>query len=731
MPRVESLSQRPGSPKGVLWALLAAVFVSLLALGFDAWSRWEMVDKISAVSFAEQPPGKLPVSPGAREELLMLPHSSVDARWWVVHTRQMLREGVWRVRATPLDNAPEGREVHWSSFLMWVLGGLAWLRSIGTGEPAWHFVTDAALVAGPLLLTVLFAGLFGMAKRAFGLIPAMAFLLILLTANPVLRTFVFGEADHHGIVLAFATGSLLCLLAGGAGFAKKGDVRPARWFAVSGVLGAAALWVSASTSLPILAGAGAGAFLTGWLGARRKGPMTLQPGLWLVWAGWGSAASVVFYLLEYFPRHMGLRLEVNHPLYALAWLAGGWLLQRFLHARLENRFRIRSATDGLFMVCCVLAVAAPVLVILMAGERVFWVSDPFLLSLHKEYILEFQSLAGLLTSREQSPWAVLVIHFWALAALAGAGLLWFFAREDAAFRSGLLLLVPPTVAMQGLAWMQVRWGSAAFALWALWVLLIAAAILRMPLANARRRIFLAGLCVASWVALLVGPLPMASATAQEEQTCLDAPLTEAIGGNLLVRDIAHRLIQSSPGQLPVVLTGPNTSTELVFHSGLRTLGTLYWENMPGLKRAAEIFAATTEEDTKNRLSEAGVTHIVVPSWSNFGAAYADLLAKSRGLAKADPSYLDGVLKSEEFPVWLRPFAYPIPTASGIDSQSVRIIAFIPAQNVFESWLYRGIYHMESGQPDKARTAFDQALALRPGEPRVRAYLQNLPPPTNP
>jgi hypothetical protein len=220
-------------------------------------------------------------------------------------------------------------------------------------------------------------------------------------------------------------------------------------------------------------------------------------------------------------------------------------------------------------------------------------------------------------------------------------------------------------------------------------------------------------------------LPAAAFATKAERTCLDAPLGEDVGGNLLVRDVTHRLLQASPGQVPTVLTGPNTSTEMAYHGGVRVLGTLYWENMPGLKKAAEMFAAGTEEETKRLLSAAGVTHIVVPSWSNFGEAYAGLLAKARGKANPDPSYLDAVLTSEEFPLWLRPFAYPIPTATGIDAQSVRVVAFLPSQNEFEAHFYRGIYHFESGQPDQARAQFAEALAVRPGEPRVQAYLQQL------
>lgn len=712
-------------------SLLACLAAALASLAFDSWSRLEAVGKISAVSFAESAPAPLPVAPGTRAEPLVLPHSSIDARWWVLHTRQMLKGGTWRVRSTPLDNAPNGREVHWSSFLMWVLGGLAWLRSLGTAEPAWHFVSDAALAAGPLLMAVFFAALFRTAWRAFGLAPALAYLLALLTSNAVLRTFQLGEADHHGIVLAFASGSLLCILAGGSGFAKKSNTAAPRWFAASGLLGAAALWVSASTSLPILAATGLGGLLAGMVCGRRDGATPLQPRLWFTWSAWGCAGSLGFYLLEYFPGHMALRLEVNHPLYAFAWLGGGWLLSRVLAAAADGKPPFRQAGVWWKAAACVSLLAAPLALVAVAGDKCFWVSDKFLLSLHKEYILEFQSLAGLAGAKKTGPLAPLVAHFWALAALASAALLWFSAENPKAFRTRILILLPPTLAMQALALWQVRWGTAAAALWALWILAAAAEALR-PGSGFSQRPWLAA-CAATipWAALLLGPLPMAAASAKFEKTCLDAPLSEEVGGNLLVRDIAHRLIESSPAKTPTVLTGPNTSTEIAFHSGIKTLGTLYWENMPGLKRAAEIFAATEESEVRRLLAEAGVTHIVVPSWSNFGAAYADLLAKAAGRTKAAPSYLDGVLKSGDFPVWLRPFAYPIPTATGIDSQSVRIVAFIPEQNEFESWFYRGTYHFESGEPAKARAAFEKALAIRPGEPRALAYLGKLPPAPQP
>jgi hypothetical protein len=206
---------------------------------------------------------------------------------------------------------------------------------------------------------------------------------------------------------------------------------------------------------------------------------------------------------------------------------------------------------------------------------------------------------------------------------------------------------------------------------------------------------------------------------------LNSLIAESIGGNLLLRDVARRISESSPGTVPTVLCGPNSSTELSYQAGLKTLGTLYWENMPGLKAAAHIFAVPDGDEALRLLTASGVTHIVVPSWDNFAAAYDDLLAKTEG-RPGGMAFFKSILENEEYPTWLRPFAYPIPSTSGIDSQSVRIFAVLPAQNAFESWFYRGVYHFESGQPEKAKRAFEHAALLRPTDARVKTYLENLP-----
>jgi hypothetical protein len=725
------------SPRVWAWAalVLCALLAALLFLA-DALARWNTVAQISAVTFSDVPPHSTALPPGAWEEHLVMPHSAVDGRWWVVHTREMLREGRWRVRWTDRDNAPEGREVHWSSLPVWILAALAGVRSWGTGQAAEHFVSAAALAFGPLTLGLGLAALAWLAARGFGRFAALYYLVVLLTSFGVVRCFVLGETDHHGIVLVFISASLLCLLCGGGGFArgrkpKKGgaedlptEEQARRWFAASGLLGAASLWVSAATAVPVLFGAGFGALLGAAVAAFAGWRDQLRPGLWLVWGAAGCAGSVFFYLLEYFPGRFGLRLEVNHPLYGLAWLAAANLL-RVSVGWIKAGRAPRGAWSSL--VFSTLLAAVPLVLVFARGRDVFWVSDKFLLDLHREYISEFQSLAGVLDIGGMHAATWLIIYPWVFVTLATALISFLPPHRPRTILRLLPVILPAVLVMQILAVLQVRWGSIAFALWALCVLVILADVLSRPAGDKYKTALLGTLLASALLALVFGLLPEVARAHKDETRCLQAPLKEEVGGNLLIRDVTHRLLQSTPGQLPTVLTGPNTSTEMVYHGGVRVLGTLYWENTPGLKRAAEIFAAGSEEETKRLLEEAGVTHIVVPSWSNFGAAYADLLAKASGKDKAGSPYLDGVLKSEDFPVWLRPFAYPIPTGTGVDAQSVRVIAFLPGQNEFEWRLHRGIYHFDSGRPEQARVEFEAAQQLRPGDARAGDYLRRLTP----
>lgn len=715
------------------WVLLVGLAVSVGLTVLDWFPRWEKMDRLSAVTLTDERPGTQRLPAGSREEFLLLPPNSLDARWWILLTEDMLTGGGWRIRQTSLDNAPEGREVHWSSLPMWVLALLAHGVALVTGSAPAECVAEAALFAGPFML-ILFGGLLTLlVARGFGPLSAAFLLWFWLTSIPIMRSFVAGEADHHGVVVAFAAASVLAIVAGRGGVLPAAQSKKQRagsrgissqWFMVSGVLGAAALWISAATAIPVIAMLAVGGLVVA-LDAQVHGQRsTLEPSLWLEWGRAGGLASLAFYALEYFPGHMGWRLEVNHPVYALAWWGGSYLLFRTIAWKFQESRFVRSKRDFVAVGASLMAVILPPALVGFASQEVFWVSDPFLLALHERYIFEFQSLGQLLRFSEGA-WVLLVHYFWPLFALTGAGVLLAWGGIPESFRARLLVLLPVVAATQALAIWQVRWTSIALGMWSVLALVAFDTALRAGISGRMRGLILWGGILTGWLMLAFAQFPQFLASVEgARRTTQEAPIEKSDGNGIILRDIAHRLLHSSPDRIPVVLSGPNSSTELSFYGRIRTLGTLYWENMPGLKKAADIFSSTDPDSALQKLLAAGVTHIVLPSWDSFVEPYGKL-TQSEEPAQSSTPFFDALLDGSARPPWLRPFAYPIPTDSGLDADSVKIWAVLPEQTAFEDAFFRGTFHYESGQREEAESYFREAARLAPGDARARAYLESI------
>ena len=92
---------------------------------FDTYAVSSPLWRASNMRMSETEIGQTPIPPGTRERKVVLPVSGIDGKWWVIHTERMLRAGAFRVRDCSQDNSPAGREVHWSSGLMWSLAGFA------------------------------------------------------------------------------------------------------------------------------------------------------------------------------------------------------------------------------------------------------------------------------------------------------------------------------------------------------------------------------------------------------------------------------------------------------------------------------------------------------------------------------------------------------------------------------------------------------------------------------
>src|SRR4051794_17389063 len=107
-----SYRQRIVSLFAPMGAVAAGVYLALIAIISDhAIKRAEA--NVLPVTF---PNGGVIRSPLINASPVFLDE---DSLMWVLHAENGLRERVWRVRYTYVDNVPLGREVHWSSPTTW------------------------------------------------------------------------------------------------------------------------------------------------------------------------------------------------------------------------------------------------------------------------------------------------------------------------------------------------------------------------------------------------------------------------------------------------------------------------------------------------------------------------------------------------------------------------------------------------------------------------------------
>jgi hypothetical protein len=735
----KSAASRPPflfSKKGSACLILGLV-IAVASFWCDSLFRLDLIHAATAVKTSDIPPHAVPVSPGAQERWTVLPAMSADARWWIIHSTEMIREGSFRVRHTDRDNAPDGREVHWSSLLMWVVMVLSGVIGSITGKGVLDTVPEAAFYACPVLFAAAIAGLCLMIGRRFGVRFAIFFAIAFSTSVLIYGSFRLAECDHHGIVQSFASGSVLAICCGGVGFVfpsgRRQTINPGQkelfptlanariWFALSGMLGGAALWVSAATVIPIFVGCGIGALAAAWIGrgGEEKGPL-IHPELWRIWGIAGCCSSLFFYLLEYFPDHLGWRLEVNHPLYALALLGSGEILYRTTSGLAGKKWIPKNQKEWAGFLLAIAFVLIPPALAVIRKEYFFWVSDKFLLSLHVEYIQEFHSLWKSL----HWPGAVIVLldnFLWPAFVAFGIILLVVFCKIPR--RTFVLLFFPlfPAAVMQGLALLQVRWGLIVMGLWLVCAVMVTVVYSSGDYPGRIPTPFRWVLMLTAFLAVTLFPLRVLPAFLGRGDLARNIP--KDMAPTIILRDVAHQLIQANPDHLPVVLAGVDSSTDLTYYGGIRTLGTLYWENLPGLERAARIFAAPTGDEAKQLILRAGVTHIVIASWDDFGEAYVRLLKKSGKIPKSDgKTFLAGLIEGKECPDWLRPLFYPVPQAFGLEDQKVKIFAVMPDQSPQEALINRGIYFLDAGDDDRAREILKQAQQNSPSDPRISALL---------
>lgn len=647
----------------------------------------------------ETAPVRADASSGAPRQLV--PARQADALLWVQLAREARSAHLARLRHTRFDNAPAGRDVHWSSVLGWLLRAAAHTRgNAQPGEDVANFERVLPWFNAALLVTAIVVFSTWTATRA-GAGAGVLIALALVGHRRFYEGFAPFYVDHHGLVNAAVLGLLLGFAFMGAGWWRAASSSAATWLPtslasarraaiVSAVCGAFGLWISAAATLPAIALLGLSGAVVAWNRRRKRDndEARFEPALWRLWGSVGAVTSAAFYLVEYAPAHLGLRLEVNHPLWSLGWWGGAELVA-VIGAGGRRPARL---------VWALLAIAAAPAAIVCGGPATFLVADPFVGDL-RHFVAEGKSL---LAAAAHAGFGRIAYDCVSALVLAPGFIVAARARGEARIVAGALALVTAGFVLMACAEMR-WWLNAASAEIVLLLSLVAAT------KPGRRWAVIVVLATGLFAA------PAISRIARERAENRGRVFDERDLLQPLYRDLAATLRMSSPDRDIVLLADPNASLGIAYFARARTLGTLYWENAPGLRAAAEIFCAETDAEAAQLVRARGVTHIVAIARANFTAEYLSLLRP--GALRADAARAFGVRLEHEPPPWLQAVPYRVPAALADVVGPVKIFKVAFEQSDGERLFQAAVAHAAAGDTPRADAVLADTLSRAPREAR--------------
>jgi hypothetical protein len=621
---------------------------------------------------------------------LILPEHLTGSYHWIAQTQRMFSRGEWRVRHVDYENAPFGRAVHSPSPYRWWLGLIAWCHHLISGRLPIQSVEAAALVADPLLHFLLLVGTTLLIAWRFGSLPAALVSLGLVFISPFAAQFLPGVPDDRGLAGIFSIGSVLLLIVGVRGQSANHDIGRStrRWFFLGGVAGGLGLWLSVSGQLPILAGIVVGAVLAAWVARNHRSEngsaTTVSP--WRTWAVGGAITTLVAYLLEFAPAHLGeWQLAAIHPIYGVAWLGGGEVLAQVTGWIQRKKFE-RTPRNLSALALALAAIAAVPVAIAKAHGRGFLLPDPESLRLTKLPGGAVAQSFGAWISRDGLTLPVLATL---LPLLLIVSAVWLLIRRPAGggLRVSVALASGPVLVALGFACRQLVWWNSVDGL--LLVLLVAAMGTFPRVTNQYK----GRLAWAFIVSLLLAPgvWQIAPRIKSEAKNGLTEP--EVFG--LVERDLGGWLELHADMGGAVILAPSNETTALCYYGGLRGIGTLSWENKEGVEAAMRIMSVATAQEAKELIGRRGITHIILLSWDSSFDEYA----------RAVTGNIEGTFRDQlhfqKLPPWLRPVAYQLPMIAGFEGQSATIYEVVEDQDEATALSHIVEYLIEMGDLDEA------------------------------
>jgi tetratricopeptide (TPR) repeat protein len=691
------------------WAVLVPVWLVLGALIF---AHAVYVDRYLTVAAGLGLRGA--TEPGTPLQAAY-PGFAADAQTWVRHALTLLEGDQVRLRRTDIDNAPQGREVHWNSAWAWTIAGAGKLDHVLTGVPLPRAVERMTVWLPGTVLFGFMVLISAWASRRTGLLGGLLVAIAMGGHNRFYEGFFPSYVDHHGLISVSVFVLVLGAVFMGVGWWRPAGSHPtplpdsavqARRAAVVSALGGAfGLWVGAASVIPTIAFIGlAAAAVVLLMGRRAIGQgLRFDPHVWRLWGRVGAGGSLGFYLLEYFPQHLGFRLEVNHPFYALAWLGAGELLAE-LSAWWLAGGRLAGLRWPRLLAAAGTAAVAP-LTILLFKERVFTVADPFLANLHRYHIQEFLPLHKTLSRLSLQPLidVVLLENIPLLLALVSL----IFLRR----RPVILVFTTLVGALAlGMAFWQSRW-----LLNTTGPFICLSLVLGVVLCASFRPVYRWSVLLAA-VILLFG-VNSVRRVAMARDDVLARRVAPADAHAPLSRDVARALRASQPSGDIVLVSSPNSSTGIGYYGRFKTLGTLYWENNEGLKAAGRILAARSVDEAKELIRRHGVTHLAILSEENFIAPYFKLLFPTLPDEDLKKTFGYQLLVDKVIPTWLRALPYRVPDEFKSLNVFVLLLQVAWDQTDADAVFNVALAKMELGDKASAETDFENLIRAIPTAPQ--------------
>ena len=596
-------------------AIAGGILLLALWYGGTLWGTDRGIRNIEAQATTTAPPAPHVGEPWRAMRFFGDP----DAYYWLSYARDLRTSGHLRVRYTFADNAPYGREVHWAQLPIWSLAILSFVFERAASLPPTIALEMAGRLMMPLLGFVFFSLLLILLARRWG--PAIALLTVLPLAPTCHYEFHPLRPDHHGFQIAFAVGCLVFLLRSGLGWvlpssasigSSRDPLRPMaearRNFILSGLFAGMALWLGATVFAFVLGAIAAGVALSLLWSSPSAAPdeATLRPDLFRWWGVAGAASSLLFYLLEYAPNHFSMRLEVNHPLYALWYLGTAECLRALARWKLNrNTFDLR---DGLSAAAGFMAAGSLPLIVLAGPPAWYLPRSLLMLRLHARYITEFMSPLNSLAFSVYARDPLLLVGLIALAVAL------FLLRKNRApfpFRPALQTLAVATGLMFLLFGWQGRWQQFLPPI----IFLLAGyglAAMRHSRPSGSANSFVRPLPLLLALTLLIQTGLATRIHLRLIYKALRVEQLDALWNRYMLQRNMLLHLKAEAGGNSLRLIPPVEMAPAVYYFGVGdSIGSLYWENLDGLAAASEFMADPLPGSQAHTIAQKrSITHIL-------------------------------------------------------------------------------------------------------------------------